>query len=319
MERGRPARRALSAGLAAGLLALAGCGDDSSPATVGASAEADPGGVLELAVATRVSELDPLLARTRGEQLAARQLYEPLVDRLRGPFEQVRVRDGLLVSIRPSPAGDQFTARLRSGVRFSNGQLLDADAVLANVERWQASPVGRELLGPLRAAFSPRPGVLRFALDEADPGFPERLSDPRLGIASPGAVSRAVVSGGGLESSASGTGPFELRDPGEEPDIVLLVRRPGWWGSDLGLGPGVDQIRIQPISDAADRVEALLAGEVRVADSLSRRGARRAERAPLTTVVSGGGARLGEDLSVRGLDSADPGQSLADVWLADLG
>lgn len=294
-----------------------GCGDEegagSSP-SVGEIPE--PGGTLRLAVPGGIETLDPLLADDRAERLASRQVHEPLLSSQAGPFGQTRQRPGLARSFTASAGATIWTATLRRGVRFQDGEPLDADAVLDNVERWLATAPGAALLPELSAADSPQPGLVRFLLEAPSPRFPRSLASARLGLIAPDALAGLGTSSLSLAAAGTGTGPFEFRE--REPGRTLLARNAAWWGTPLGLGPGVAQLELLDVPSGADRVEQLIAGSVEVAAGLSPRLARRVEANPLLTVVRGGGGALGMERSVRGIESADVEQPLADAWLTDI-
>lgn len=296
---------------------IAGCGGSEDDASIdGLDQIPEPGGSLRVALADPIETIDPLLADTNAERLASRQIHEPLLSSQSGPFGQSRQRPGLARGFR-STAGDTiWTATLRGGVRFQDGEPLDADAVLANVERWLSLPAGRALVPELVVAASPRPGQVRFQLDAPAPRFPQRLADARLGLISPAAL--ADPAGGSLPSPGlrTGTGPFELRE--REGDRTLLARNAGWWGTSLGLGPGVDQVELTDLRDGRLRVDGLVGGSFEVADGLDPDLSRTVQGNPLLTVVRGGGSVLGLERSVRGIESAEPDQPLADVWLTDI-
>jgi peptide/nickel transport system substrate-binding protein len=298
-------------------LAASGCGEeDGTGAASPAGGEPQPGGTLRIATGDDVKTLDPLLAANRTEQLASRQVYEPLVSSQTGPFGQTRRRPGLARSLRPAAGGTIWIAKLRPGVRFGDGEPLDADAVIANAQRWMSTAPGPELASGLSAVDSPRPGQVRFLLDHPQPRFSRELADPRLGIVAPQALAGASASGVRLDAEGSGTGPFELRE--REPGRTLLARRASWWGTRLGLGPGVDQIELLNIGAGPARTVQLRNGAIEVADDLSASSAKIVRADPLLTVAGGGGAKVGLERSVRGIDSGGTDQSLADVWLTDL-
>jgi ABC-type transport system substrate-binding protein len=309
-------RRAALAGALILLIAggLGGCGDDEGSTAAGPDGSPDPEGTLTIALADRIDTLDPLSVSGRAERLASRQIYEPLRASQRGPFGGARRHPGIVIAFRSNRSATAWTAKLRHGISFQGGGALDADAVLANTDRWLTTGAGRALLPELEAADSPRPGRVRFLLDRESERFPAALADPRLGIVAPVALAETADAGAML--GAAGTGPFELRE--QEAGAVLLARNAGWWGTALGLGPGIDQIELTADPAAGHRVEALLAGATDVADELAGNAVDRVRAAPLLTMVRGEAATIGIERSVRGLDSAAATQSLADVWLTDL-
>lgn len=306
--RGRP-RLSLAAAVAL-LLLLAGCGDDegAGPRTEGSAPE--PGGELSIAVDGRIRTIDPLLASTRAERIASRQVYEPLASRQNGPFGQTRRLPGLARRIKSDDDSTLWSVWLREGVSFADGEPLDADAVKANAARWMSAGV----LAGLSFVDSPRPGLVRFFLDRPDAGFGRDLAQPRLGLVAPGAISSGAA---GIAAGEWGTGPFELRE--RDGLDAVLARNAGWWGAPLGLGPGVDQIVLHGSGSAALRAEQLESGQVRVAYGLDGEGAEEVADDPLLTTVAGREGAVGVERSVRGLDVAAASQPLADVWLSDLG
>jgi ABC-type transport system substrate-binding protein len=223
----------------------------------------------------------------------------------------------LAISVRPSADARIWRLRLRPGVRFADGAPFNAQAVLANVERWREAGVAGELLGdPL--ADAPRPDMARFILERPDPRFDRRLESHRLAMVSP----RAIAASGGDPIprdavAASGTGPFELRE--QSADEISLARNTAWWGTDRGLGPGVDQLRFVIEPDGAQRLQALQAGSAQVAERLSARELGSVRTDPLLTVLAGparGG--LASERSVRGIPAGQPAPALNSVWLTSI-
>jgi ABC-type transport system substrate-binding protein len=305
--------------LACALLLLAGCGgNDSEETPIGAGLpRAGGAGELSYALPSLPSTVDPLAAEDRAAMTVVRQLYEPLIERLRGPYGQTRPQAGLALSARPTRDRTVWSVALRSGVRFQDGTPFNAAAVLANARRWQSDPVGLELLPDIFAVDAPRPDEVRFLLDRPVPDLRSRLADPRLGIVSP----RALDPEGGkdarfLESvPGSGTGPFQVGPAG--PGRLALSRFDGWWGSTLGLGPALDGVTFV-VAQAAKRLRLLRDGSVQVADPLRPPGLRAAETDPLLATVGGPLRGIGMEGSVRGIDSARFVPVLSGVWLTRL-
>jgi peptide/nickel transport system substrate-binding protein len=307
----RPAAALLAA------LAIGGCGDSDPGSGGGAAvASAGQGGTLVWALAERPVELDPLYASTPSEQLVSRQIHEPLVEQLGGPFDDPRRVPGLALSVRPSSDDRVWRLRLRPGVRFGDGTPMDARAVMANARRWQALPAASGLPPePQLFVFSPRPEQVTFKLAAPDPRFDRLLASPRLGLVSPRALGEAGSRPlGAAKVADSGTGPFELRE--RAPDRMVLARNSDWWGSERGLGPALDQLELPIVSGAARRLAELEEGSVQVAGELRAAQVRRLRRDPLLTAVPDGlGTATGLQRSVRGLPAGTPAPPLNGVWL----
>jgi peptide/nickel transport system substrate-binding protein len=300
---------------------VSGCGDGGAarfPAA-GNPAEAGGNGTLAYAIPSTPSGLDPLAAGTIAAQTVSRQIFEPLVASIDGPYGQRRNVPGIALTDRHSDDFRVWSLRLRSGVRFGDGRLLDASAVLVNVRRWRASPVGRDLLPGLIAADGPRPDLVRFVFASPMRDLPSRLSDPRLGLVSPPALQ--PNSGANvllLRVAQAGSGPFQLA--GRSGPEIVLRRNRGWWGSRRGLGPALDKITFTAEARRrGDRLELLRRGAVEVAADIGRAAAQRLRADPLLTAVSVAGPyAIGLDRSVRGIFTWRP-RGLSGVWITRLG
>jgi peptide/nickel transport system substrate-binding protein len=314
MRRRRPSRpAAVLAALATS--AAGGCGS-VSPSVGGAGALPAPTGSLVLALPGHPGTLDPLLAASPYDQLLVRQIDEPLVERVSGPYDDVRSFPGPATAVRPAGRATQWRARLRPGIRFQDGTRLDAAAVLANAARWRTTAAGQALLPGLAAVDSPRPDLVRFFLDRPDPGFAHRLASPRLGLVSPRAMSVRTGEGATLSrSSGTGTGPFELRQ--RSAHQVVIARNSSWWGSRRRLGPGLDSIELRYGGSAGARARLLLEGQVQVAAGLEHSRPGSLQGNPLIDVQRGALGVVASERSVRGLEAGGV-PSLSGVWLTTI-
>jgi glutathione transport system substrate-binding protein len=262
--------------------------------------------------------LDPLAATGHADQTVTRQVYEPLIESLSGPYGETQLHPGLALTAKPSPDRTVWALTLRPNVRFQDGTPFNAVAVLANTRRWSSLPAGRSLLPHLFAVDAPRPDEVRFLLDSPVRDLPRRLASPQLGIVSP----TALVPQSGEDSRfrsglpTSGTGPFQA-SPGE-PGRLELSRYTAWWGSPLGLGPALDSVSFQRAGTSATRLRLLQNGTAQVADPLDRVGLQAAATDPLLDTVGGPASGIGLEGSVRGIDSARAVPLLSRVWLTDL-
>ncbi len=315
MMRQRAATLALIA-----LLALGGCGGggDGGARVTSALPPAGGGGTLDYALPGLPATLDPLAAHDRASLTVTRQVYEPLIERLVGPYGPAAPQAGLALTARPSRDRTTWMVTLRPGVRFQDGTPFNAAAVLANSRRWQSDPRGRSLLPHLFAVDAPRPDEVRFLLDKPVPDMVSRLSSPRLAIVSPHALDPQTGKGPRFlpDAGGSGTGAFQPGPAG--PGRLVLSRFTGWWGSPQGLGPSLDGVTFLVARQSAQRLRLLREGAVQVADPLGSAGLRAAGSDPLLVTVGGPVTGIGMEGSVRGIDSAGTIPVLSGVWLTRL-
>ena len=227
------------------------------------------------------STLDPLAARSRAALTITRQLYEPLIERLTGPYGQATPQAGLALAARPSRDRTTWTVTLRSGVRFQDGTPFNAAAVLANSRRWQTNPAGRSLLPHLFAVDAPRPDEVRFLLDQPLPDLVRRLSSPRLAIVSPRALDPQTGQNARFPADAAGSGTGAFQPGPAGPGRMTLSRFAGWWGSEMGLAPSLDGVTFVVAHQPAQRLRLLRDGVVQVADPLGPSELRAANADPL--------------------------------------
>lgn len=310
-------RKLAALALCAALL-IAGCGggNDGNGTATGLPS-AGGGGTLVYAVPALPATLDPLTAGDRTSQTIARQVYEPLVARLSGPYGATTVRPGLALSAEPSPDSSVWTLTLRRDVRFQDGTPFNATAVLANSRRWTTLPKGRTLLPGLFAVDAPRPDQVRFLLDAPDPSLASRLASPQLGIVSPQALEPQGGANSRLRTTeGAGSGPFEFG--AVSATRIELSRNAAWWGSPSGLGPALDGVAFLAEPLPGRRLRLLESGAVEVADPLGPAALAAVAQDPLLATVGGPELGIGLEGSVRGLDSARAVPLLSRVWLTDI-
>src|SRR5436190_5692455 len=310
-------RGLLAAPLAGFALLAAGCGGGSAESVSG-SGQPRAGGTLTVAVPRAPASLDPLRARGGTDLLLVSQIDEPLVDRLAGPYGDVRRVPGLAISADPIAHKRIWRLRLRQGVRFQDGARFNASAVLDNAQRWRTTAAGAALLPGLSAVDAPRPDLVRFFFSRPDPAFTRQLAAPQLGVVSPRALSSAAGSRRLERGLRTGTGAYELRE--RDSSHVLIARNTRWWGTKHALGPALDQVDFRIVPGAAGRLMLLRHGEAQVAERLSQAQVAALRRDPLLTALPGAdGSSLGLERSVRGIHSAGAIPVLSQVWLTRIG
>jgi peptide/nickel transport system substrate-binding protein len=221
-------------------------------ALISSNAPGHPGGRIVVALRSEPKTLNPVLAQDAASRDVLRCLTADLIDINRATQ---KTEPALAKSWTVSPDGRQYTLHLRRGLRFSDGQPLDADDVLFSFNLYLDEKIDspqRDLL-----VVGGKPVVVRkidadtveFSL--AQPyAAAERLFDgfailPRHRLEGPyrsGAFDKAW----GIDMSPSdfaGLGPFKLKEyvPGQR---IVLDRNPYYWKQDRNGQrlPYVDQV-----------------------------------------------------------------------------
>jgi ABC-type transport system substrate-binding protein len=161
-----------------------------------------------------------------------------------------------------------WTFTLREGVRFQDGAPLDAEAVVANLERL------RRLRGFPGRAERAGPYVVTIVLDRPDAAFLATLSQPFFALQSPKRLSDP------LAERAVGTGPFRIVSarPGE----IALEANPDHWGGP----PRLKALVFRRLADEDALVKALLADDVDLTSAIGQDRATRLRADPRVTLDS---------------------------------
>ncbi len=155
-----------------------------------------------------------------------------------------------------------WTLKLREGVRFHDGEPFNADAVIANFDRYRK-------ISPKASPFT------TFSIDQTFPGLTKvekvethtiRLvfSQPQpmliyamVGFGSPIYSPKNFEANGDFKGFPQGTGPFKLVE--HRPDVSLLLQR----NDDYhGAKAGAEFVRVRTIPAPDTRLSAMKAGEI---------------------------------------------------------
>jgi peptide/nickel transport system substrate-binding protein len=171
-----------------------------------------------------------------------------------------------------------YTWRIRQGITFHDGTVLDADAVKFNIDRLRV-PENNLRYGSyfqrLQSIEVIDDYTLELNMGAYDLEFMERMIN--IGIVSPTAVEAL---GEGFRDAPVGSGPFifESYTPGER---IVLRRNPNYWRSGEPL---VDELVFRIIPEASVRLIELEAGTVHYAVNMAAADLAEAERAGLEVV-----------------------------------
>lgn len=174
-----------------------------------------------------------------------------------------------------SDDGLVHTIRLREGVQFHNGEILDADDVVASVQRWgRVSGLGRELMDVVDEIVPIDDTTVEFRLSEPFGTLAMTLARQLQGCTiSPASV--LAESTDGELAEYVGTGPYRLVE--WRPDQRVLLGRFDGYTNPTSAQDGyagskaqyLDQIEFVPVPSEASRVAGLQSGDYHYLETVS--------------------------------------------------
>lgn len=257
-------KRAISLCLA-GLMAvsLAGCGGagttekaaEASGTETGAAAETGNSEKKEELVFVNyrdIRDLNPHLYA--GEMYAQEMLYETLVNITADGYEGC-----LAESWDISEDGKTYTFHIRDGVKFSDGEVCDANAIKANFDAIIENKdrhTWLEMMNLLVGVSAPDDKT--FVIELSEPYYP-LLTE--LGVTRPFAmISPKAMKDGSTKDGVNaytGTGPYVLTDFVTD-EYAVFEANENYWGEQ----PEIKKITVKVIPDNQTRILALEKGEI---------------------------------------------------------
>ena len=216
------------------------------------AATAAPHGTIHYAENSSIPTLDPASWSGVTEQRPMAMIYDTLVE-----YNETNtgLHAGLASSYSVSSSGLVYTFHLRSGVKFSNGDPLNAEDVIYSLNRiTSADPLGAgaapysgaysDIVGyqqwmksgktaavgapGLSGVTSPAPGVVQITLAAPQPYFLNELALSSADILDPAVVQQY---GKNYELHAIGTGPYKLSSWNQGHQMVLVANPTSWRGA----------------------------------------------------------------------------------------
>ena len=257
-------KRVLSLCLA-GLMAasLAGCGAGNTAETTAAAGTETSAAALETGASEAkeelvfvnyrdIRDLNPHLYA--GEMYAQEMLYETLVNITADGYEGC-----LAESWDISDDGKTYTFHIRDGVKFSDGEVCDANAIKANFDAIIENKdrhTWLEMMNLLVGVSAPDDKT--FVIELSEPYYP-LLTE--LGVTRPFAmISPKAMKDGSTKDGVNayiGTGPYVLTDFVTD-EYAVFEANENYWGEQ----PKIKKITVKVIPDNQTRILALEKGEI---------------------------------------------------------
>ncbi len=229
-------------------LVLAGCGQE---------AVSDEELVVTIAQTRDVTALDYALASQTEVQNMSSNIFDTLV-RIDENYEY----EPWVAESWENPDENTWIFHLREGISFTNGEVLDAEAVKYSLERIMDEAVQSPQAWRLSLVDSVEAPDAQTVVIKTKQPYAALLNIMTLMfIVPPQAVEEMGNEAFGQQPIGSGPFIFDEFVPGEK--VVLVANKDYWKGA-----PKIDKLIFRPISEASTRVAALLNGEVDIIGSI---------------------------------------------------
>lgn len=254
------------------MLALAGCGGGSGttglvdiPEGKSVSQQKD----VVAAVAVDITTMDPM---DTSDNLSG-GIQRLVMDGLYGFDDNMKLRPMLATGYTANPEATEYTFTLRKGVKFSDGTDWNADAAIANVNKWMDKSLGLKrtsfVSGIIEKVEKIDDYTIKFTLNKPFGAFVNNMAHPAMVMMSPKQLEA------GLDAAAKhpvGTGQYTFVEwvPG---DHVTLALNKNWWGynKDVAGGEalvpadaGFKTITFKPVAESSSRVAMLQSGDAQM-------------------------------------------------------
>jgi peptide/nickel transport system substrate-binding protein len=227
--------------------------------TLALSTAAQAQSTLRIGLAEDPDVLDPTLART----YVGRIVFASLCDKLFDIDEKMNVVPQLALSHTVSPDGKTVTIKLRPGVKFQDGDPLNAEAVKFNIERHLTMPGSfrKAEIAQVERAEVVDPLTVRLVLKAPFAPLIAQLTDRAGMMVSPKAA-KALGDKFGTAPVCAGSYKFVERVP---QDRIVLERFKDYWDAKR---VHIDRIVYRPIQDSTVRLANLKSGQLDLLERL---------------------------------------------------
>jgi len=259
-------------------LALSACGAQATPAPTQAPATEAPVVateapatevpavplVLKYASSANITTWDPI-ASFSTEAAYMAQMYEQLL-RVNPPGSAELYTPLLAESWEHSDDGLEWTFHLRSGVKFHDGEPMNADAVVKSIEAAKDHAGASFIWLPLSTVEAVDDMTVKFTLAWAQPLELIVGSEYAAYIVSPKALDAAAADENYWSAGVdAGTGPYMIESYTADQELVLAKNLDYWGGWEDGQ---YDKVLVQFVPEATTRQQMMEGGEADIVTSI---------------------------------------------------
>ncbi|WP_337269970.1 ABC transporter substrate-binding protein [Oryzifoliimicrobium ureilyticus] len=204
--------------------------------------------------------LDPAQSRT----FVGRIVYTAMCDKLVDVSPDLKIVPQLATEWAWSEGGKVLTMKLRPNVKFHDGTTMDAEAVVATIQRNLTLPESRRKseLASVDKVEATSPLEVKFTLKKPDVTLLAQLSDRAGMIVSPKAAKEL---GANFGSKPVCAGPFKFVERVQQ-DRIVLEKFQDYWNKDQIF---IDKVTYLPIPDSTVRLANLQSGDLDLIERLA--------------------------------------------------
>lgn len=208
---------------------------------------------LKIGLADDADVLDPAQSRS----FVGRIVYSALCDKLFDVTPDLKIVGQLATQSKWSGDGKELTLKLRQGVKFQDGTLFNAQAVVDNINRAMTLPESRRKseLSSVAKVEATGEYEVKFTLKAPDVTLIAQLSD-RAGIMISPKAAKELGAKFGDHPVCSG--PFKFVERVQQ-DRIVLEKFQDYWNKDNIF---IDKITYRPIPDSSVRLANLRSGDL---------------------------------------------------------
>lgn len=248
--RGSLGRLALVVGVSLALLASSCSTKTESPR--GSAGPAQRGGTLTVGLDAETDGWNPTASQWAA---AAYEVAQTIFDPLMAYGADGKPHPDLARSVTPSADFSVWTIQLRPGIKFHDGEALDAAAVKLQLDMDKASFLVGQSLRFVKSIEATGDLTVRVTMTQPWVGFPAVLAGQAGFIAAP---KQLKASGAAATDKPIGTGPYVFKEWTRD-DHLTVTRNPHYWRKDVGYP---NTVTFKVIPDDQSRLASVQSGQV---------------------------------------------------------